>query len=107
MNRVRDLQKLLLYPLKPLSYQAAKSHAGKRRSYKPPKNSPVWNNAAYEVERKERKDTQHRIPPIATLISIKRKNRHIKIRRPTLEAKNKKRNKTGKKLKENKLIKLN
>ena len=50
-------------------------------------------------------DTQHRTPPIPTLISIKEKERRCdKKRRPTPGAKKIKKGKTGGKLKESKLV---
>ena len=51
MHRVWNLQKTLLYPIKPLLFSSNK--VGKAISYIPQKRALNENNAAYEVKRKK------------------------------------------------------
>ena len=86
------LAKTLLYPLKPLSSQAIKSHAGK---------------ANYEPKA-QNETMQHRILPILILISTKRKEKgHEKRRSSTPEARKREKMKKNRKKVKRKQITLN
>ena len=97
-----------MHPLKPPSSQTTRSHPGKAKSYK----LKALNETMLPMRRKKIitiSHTQQRTMPVSTPISTKEKEwGHEKKRRPTPEArKSKQRIKTGRKLKENKIIKLN
>ena len=101
-----ELSKNVVYPLKPLSSQATRSHPGKTRNYKP----KALKETMLNMRRKKRVSLfhtpstgQHLFPHP---IKPKRKNGDMRKIKETYTGSYKK-EKTGGKLKESKLVKLN